>query len=608
MNENIDFSQLSNKSVDDLMKLLWEIEKNVFANSNGIAWEWDSEIDQKINSLENNSDLQKKLSFIKQLIQFYYFEVIKKDFLWNETELSKTKSLFLEMKQKYSWIWEILFWFIQKNFSWISDVFKNVSDQKELKNLSIKWIENCLIWFENVLSQIYWNENIKDKIWFFDDFVRNSYFLFWDLTTIDLSSKINNLYSLSFFSNSELEEFPYSTKIFNIDEKLLSKIDDFYTKKDEKWLIDYIKTSSELSFYRQDLLNLPKISSINEKLLKNSINPQTQLNLSSISKISDEYAIYSLTKFVDNYKKNPDKNILQNYIVWEFTKLSEKLNQTDFFLTLDFIYDNFLNDNETLSQFEKILKPKENKFKSDYQKFVQETKENLAKNPQNTYLLTALSQSNYKNFWNYSIETDKKPEISKKTIDWFNKIFWKNNKDISITSEWKIKILTENKSVKVWENQSIEMTENWDLLLINSLWYKFEFENNWFDLENMYVLVEKMDYFNKIWLWYFWNSFKDIIQIFKQTLPIELVWWLYVNEKQNDFLDFFELDLILSIFKKIWVLSTLQNTDFLLPDILKKSDFISNLEWLWSYNFFKDWLLDKQKLKDLLKNKFIKQQ
>jgi hypothetical protein len=127
---------------------------------------------------------------------------------------------------------------------------------------------------------------------------------------------------------------------------------------------------------------------------------------------------------------------------------------------------------------------------------------------------------------------------------------------------------------KNWEEKFSTKIENWEievwwndkLIYTTSLWYKFELENNDLGSDKILEITETFSYLNKIWLWYFWNNFKSMLESIKNYLPRETS-YLSIDEKSWNFLSMTELYwIVIPIFKNLWFIDNSQNLDYLAPD------------------------------------------
>lgn len=205
-------------------------------------------------------------------------------------------------------------------------------------------------------------------------------------------------------------------------------------------------------------------------------------------------------------------------------------------------------------------------------------------------------------------DNSKKTELNKWKIDDFKNTLKKSwiNK-FSIDNNWKVIVLwnKENKvqEERIWENWNIIFWIKDNLIYIKGFWYKFDFKNNIDNLLKIFEIIEKMNYIQKIWIWFFWDNFRDMIKIIKE-FP-DKAWNLNIDEKTWNFLNFGEeIPLLISIFKKIWIIDPKQNTDYLKPDIIPNIEMqyrISKMDESWK-NFFKNNSFDENIFKDIIRN------
>jgi hypothetical protein len=130
-----------------------------------------------------------------------------------------------------------------------------------------------------------------------------------------------------------------------------------------------------------------------------------------------------------------------------------------------------------------------------------------------------------------------------------------------INSNW-----TETIQQKIGKDGHIEINADGKMVLVSSFWYRMEYENNWVWIEQSLETIKTFQYLKRIWLWYFGDNLKPMLEQMKQYLPNQ-TGYLSIDEKSWNFLNIQELNLIvIPVFQNIWFITKNQNLDYLFPE------------------------------------------
>lgn len=195
---------------------------------------------------------------------------------------------------------------------------------------------------------------------------------------------------------------------------------------------------------------------------------------------------------------------------------------------------------------------------------------------------------------------------SKEAMALKRKFKWKHwVKVVENTKTWEINLDIESGWIKLWENATITLTSEWNINIINSLWYNFQFDKDisksaWSMLE----IMETSEFIDKSWLWFFKWDFKDIISTIKSVSSL-IGWLITININESlgnaDFLDKRELNRVFDIFADLWLFNqkwmwfkSVNNVS-----TMTKADFTQKQDNELT-SFYKNWIFNKDEFKNTL--------
>lgn len=182
----------------------------------------------------------------------------------------------------------------------------------------------------------------------------------------------------------------------------------------------------------------------------------------------------------------------------------------------------------------------------------------------------------------------------------------------TIDENWNLKI---SSPINLWVNETIKMWQNWELIYMNSLWYTFNFDKNLNTSgEKLFEIRKQMDFYDRVWFWYFWSDFRKMIEIIQSNSS--LIWWtvwISINEwiwNENDFLSISETQKICEIFKKLWFLDASVDPNNLTNESVSKAQFVYKTQEMWEKywenNFYLNWTFNQQAFREVIISEYSK--
>ncbi len=595
-------------------------------------------------------------SYIKTTISSHLDS--KKDYLDDEDRdnIYKIQEETQKILNDYPEYKEVIVNHIESNFDKlnyiVSNYQKNWIDKKIISNyLKIDYKLTLNEWFNRlriILEHINKSEKIIDKKNIVDNFLNITKSVSVDfswMSEIEKNNdpywlkKLDKIYNFDFTNKSQeldiynllkiwIKDLEYINKLYkeNNKQELISFIDNLENKNDllkiesiKKIYLEERKNEydiKDLDFWRLDdvLLKIEKIKDLKTK--EKIINLLKEFKNGGINVGNKEQKEKELNEIFSSALKDISKNINDD----------DKINDNHYELSILHSIAITFSTDFTLEQIEKL---QENIWKNVNIRLLK-LEEKLS-NPNDLY--------RYKKWLASLRENDNSPENTQLKLDYYNSFsLWKNTYSQGIRwkaeEEKKQPKITESKKaqiqyhyqklwlkVQVWNNWEIlwkyweksfsQKLQGWKIevwadekmIYTTSLWYKFEFENSEFWAMKVVEITQRFDYLNKIWLGYFGENFKKMMDCIPSFLPNQAL-RLNIDEKTWDFLDQVELGKILEIFINIWFLENI-NFSQNISNIQEVTDGqmmyrVWNLE---NWSAFIDWKFDIKLFWELLQEK-----
>lgn len=588
---------------------LYYIERLIYNIDDWWLWVWNSEIDKDYNErISTFENLNQKIWFVEELIEEYSNNHLNNLNIWTKEINQKYRNITIKYPNLE---WEILSFLKKEDCS---------NPKKILKILdNLEW----LLWEMTKSNDKNTNEIYISQ--FLEFYSENSFTDSWKATIWEKYKKIKeswlieeslvNLYpillSIPIEKLEKLKEITKNKKIEDLNDiEKKSYID--YLESDLQITKSYFKNFDEFSkeiFYKEnkEINNFPEILMISF-LDMNKENQDIFKNLLiDFKEISDKSPDIKEKFILDNMSKINTNDILElQKISAFFVSFNKEIN---------------INDKSLISKNEDLIQKNINEKQNELLKWYPEEQKKELLNILNSWISNnssitnippelALFQNKFSNQNNSQqssstekpATTDKVNEISPKLKTLANKIEWWEKLVNFLTNENENKNENKKDSINIWLDWKIQVWKDDNLYYTNSLWYEFEFhkENSW--LDKMFDTIDKMDYFIKIWLGYFWNNFKNMLDTIKDIVPS--VSSITINEKEWNFLDNIEAEKILQVFKNIWIIDwfDVNNTK---PNIVKDIEMDEKMRKInenWNIFYDKNTWFNKQNFKEVLNN------
>lgn len=458
----------------------------------------------------------------------------------------------------------------------------------------------------------------------------------------------------------------YLFNLLELNINKLQKLDSYIKNWDDKGFMNCINDLFSIE-ERNNLLRYPEIRNKYIELRRWDLNiPKDTISddiIMHLSKLKDKNIVVEFQKFISVFFNTPEKDkknkILSEFInieLWSILEKSKYLSDNYKIIEIveNLITNESLNIQEWTSEYEEMEKlyntvdDKITKIKKDTENYITKIKKNIEnyitkqkhlnskeymesvkilqeiskiKNVSDVknsdlYKLTLLLEdaSAKEESWEVTKTTNstesikegkefaKISESKRKEMQQKIDILWLNAK---VNDDWKIvwKNWEEKFSQKI-QNWKIEVWADNKMIYTTSLWYKFEFENNEIWSMKIVEITEKFNYLNKIWLWYFGENFKKMLELIPVYLPNAGL-NLSINEKSWNFLSNDELFLIIiPIFQNIWFLEK-KNFSQNISEVQETTDLqmMTRIFKIKNWSAFIDWKFDAKIFWELLQSK-----
>lgn len=576
---------LNNESPEDIFKLIkFVVDEGIFISIN-FSRDTYAKYDDLL-SLINNARLD-EIKNNKKFWLWYYFENYlinldtyydifpiknKSDIISHDNSLEGVPSLWKALLDSAKWYdfnyseWDFNQSFKKGDFEAKKDFIKDVINAKTINKDSLKFLCNR---FPDVIKILY-NLNKLD----------NSFIAYYiEKSEINILENIDNYPKAFFVDNpdflqtlekSKWNDFNYKVDKYILDCKLLTWDKDLLNY----WLVNLIKIYNENNDYKNDLSS--------KDSLINFINWYIEQNVEDFS-----------LKNILTYYSNPNFLSIRNNLA----------NITD-----------EIEDKEV----KKAVSTLADKIPLDWAENIMKTVKNYYENSGSTKDLLTF----YADMW-----LDKSQNSANAILDWWA-LAWKVLSEVLTQKEnikklekklWNIQWVTFKYNeesweyimdisswwVNIWENATAKITSDWKVNIVNSLGYSFEFDKNlWESAWSMLDVVETAEFVDKIWLGYFGEDFKDIVDTI-WLVSSHIPWLTSINISETlwnvDFLNKKELNRICNIFSDTWFFSSKDIWFMWINQVesMTKAEFTQKQNNSLS-SFYTNWVFMKENFKDLL--------
>lgn len=562
-------------------------------------------------------------------------------------EVNQLEKNYSELTNKYPEYKDWIDTFIKMNFEqhdYIKDFYKknDINNYSTIISSFYEWSFNFLNseikTIEKYIIDIEKSDSINIKWIFFKSFIEKVYPWLW-VNSEWIGNKIDEISTLEIYNDSQKNKKWSSSYVLGGLDLLrlpineIKKINQLYinTKNnptEENKLINYV--NNNLHPYKHIIFeNLEVYWEIFKRNEKERlwIKDYSWLSyvIKDISKLSNSANKKTMEKFfVDICNFWKDNKWKDNYIKkFIYTNSSFIFDDTtkDANLKYEIIYDVFYDttsnltkkedmiDLTTLDAFENRFK---NKVKNDVSLFLKENSktkewaeisklfEEYEKTSDDDTKRIKREEIYERIWWNNMRSQMQRPQEQEKEspkeslLNWKN---WKNIKEliqtpwIKLNEKWELEI---KEPVKIGNNGTIELWENGELVYMSSLGYEFKFEKNLnISADSFFEIKNQIEFYDTIWFWFFWENFKQMMDILKANQSI--IWGLgiSINEwvgSKNNFLNPAESIKVCEIFSKIWFLEWNVSPNNLTNEKITKTQFTQKIINLsntyWENNFF----------------------
>lgn len=602
-NETAKTDQTKQEILDRKIQDLSYIEKLINDNKEDWwVWVWNSEIDKDyLESKDRFTDINWKISFVQSLIEEYSNLHLNRLNIWTKEISEKYRSITIKYPNLE---WEIL-GFLNK------EECGNPKEILEILN-NLEW----LLWEMAKSNQKNTNEiYISQFLEFYDE---SSFTDNWKITVWEKYKKIKESW---FIEESLVSLYPI---LLSIPIEKLEKLKSITNNKnienlndlEKKSFIDFLESDLQTTkSYFKNFDDFSKENFYKENKDINKFPESLMIPFLDLNKEDQDTFKNLLTDFEEISNKTPD--IKEKFILENISKIkTNNILELQKIWAIFYIFNNEINNNDDVSKLKNIslIKKTIEKNQNELLKWYTEEQQEKLLNILNSWsndidsinAKLALFDNQVNSNWNYNQQSPtEKPakteivkEISPKLktiadkIEWWEKLvnFLKNENENK----------NEKQSINIWLDWKVQVWKDDNLYYTNSLWYKFEFnkDNSW--LDKMFDTIDKMDYFLKIWLWYFKDNFKNMVDTIKDIVPS--VSSISIDEKEWNFLDNIETEKILNIFKSIWIIADfdVNNTK---PNIVKDIEMDEKMKKInenWNVFYDKNTWFNKQNFKEAL--------